>query len=196
MTSQRFAATITAQYVNPPRGNAISGNVKDTQGNSWGVPASQLYRFQPGGTYQIMYWQKAKPQGGAWNNVVSVNGEDLGERAAPQQMPAQQAQAPLPPQQPAQQPMQQPLASSPPPPSVSQHDKEMYMFIMGVVGRSMGSGKFEANDIKVLTLAASDAWKALHKAPEPPQAQTNSEAPAQGPMSEEPTPWESDEIPF
>ncbi len=32
------------------------------------------------------------------------------------------------------------------------------MFVMGVVGRAMGSGKFETQDIKLLALAAADAW--------------------------------------
>ena len=190
MTSQRFAAQIVVQYVNQPRGNAISGNVKDTAGKQWGVPQPHLWRFQPGGTYDILYWQKAGREGRVFNNVVAVNGEELGDgaggRQAPQAMPAQQAQAqqaqaPLP----QQQPIQRPLASqAPPPPAVSSHDREMYMFITGIVGRSMGSGKFEHNEIKLLTLAASDAWKALHAAPEPARPQAN---------SEEPPPWPEDD---
>lgn len=35
------------------------------------------------------------------------------------------------------------------------------MFITGVVGRAMGSGQFPATELKLLTLAAADAWAEL-----------------------------------
>ena len=35
------------------------------------------------------------------------------------------------------------------------------MFITGIVGRAMGSGQFPATEIKLLTLAAADAWADL-----------------------------------
>lgn len=41
------------------------------------------------------------------------------------------------------------------------HTQSREMFIMGCVGRAMGSGQFNATDIKVLTLAAAEAWDAL-----------------------------------
>ena len=47
------------------------------------------------------------------------------------------------------------------------------IFITGIVGRSMGSGKFTATDIKMLTLAAAEAWDALQAKPK--------EAPADDP---------------
>ena len=37
------------------------------------------------------------------------------------------------------------------------------IFITGIVGRAMGSGQFGAAEIKLLTLAASEAWEALPK---------------------------------
>jgi len=42
--------------------------------------------------------------------------------------------------------------------SNEQSDKERMMFIMGVCGRAMGSGKFDATDIRLLTMAARDAY--------------------------------------
>lgn len=41
------------------------------------------------------------------------------------------------------------------------HTQEKGMFIMGVVGRAMGSGQFSATDVKLLALAAADAWDAV-----------------------------------
>ena len=37
------------------------------------------------------------------------------------------------------------------------------IFVTGIVGRSMGSGKFDATDIKLLTLAAAEAYGAWMK---------------------------------
>lgn len=37
--------------------------------------------------------------------------------------------------------------------------KEGEMFVMGVVGRAMGSGKFDTTDVDVLTKAAVQAWR-------------------------------------
>lgn len=39
--------------------------------------------------------------------------------------------------------------------------KAREMFVMGCVGRAMGSGQFGVTDIKTLTLAAADAWDDL-----------------------------------
>lgn len=36
--------------------------------------------------------------------------------------------------------------------------KSLEMFVMGVVGRAMGSGKFDTQDIPLLTAAAVEAW--------------------------------------
>jgi len=38
-------------------------------------------------------------------------------------------------------------------------DKEEHIFITGIVGRAMGSGKFADTDIPLLTKAAKDAWR-------------------------------------
>ena len=44
-------------------------------------------------------------------------------------------------------------------------DKDKLIFVTGVVGRAMGSGSFQATDVKVLTLAALEAWSALSAKP-------------------------------
>jgi hypothetical protein len=61
------------------------------------------------------------------------------------------------------------------------------MFIMGVVGRAMGSGQFSANDIILLTREAAAAWKGRHSAaPGAPQSLQQLETPGEL----------NDEIPF
>lgn len=48
------------------------------------------------------------------------------------------------------------------------------IFVTGVTGRAMQSGKFEATDIKRLALAAQEAYRAVHGQAEP---QTDDEIP-------------------
>ena len=71
------------------------------------------------------------------------------------------------------QPPQQPTTAAAPPrpappamPARAPHDdaREEGMFVMGVVGRAMGSGHFEVNDISLLTKAAVEAWRDRHSA--------------------------------
>ena len=149
MTSQRFAATITVQYVNAPRPGQFSGSIKDAQGNYWGIPGHATHLFQPGQTYEVMYWQKQTQSGKVFNNIASVNGQELSDKAQQQPTP-----------QPQPQPRPQPTPSQP---QKEDPEKVRNMFIMGVVGRAMGSGKYDATDIKALTLAAAHAWSEHHK---------------------------------
>jgi len=48
-------ATITAQYLNPPKPGRKTGSVKDTDGQYWDVWPDKLAQMQQGGTYQIEY---------------------------------------------------------------------------------------------------------------------------------------------
>lgn len=73
-------------------------------------------------------------------------------------------------------------------------DKERDMFVTGVVGRAMGGGQFSASDIKILTLAADEAWTELvakrsgrgADATEPAQQQSNGGPPAGDPRFQRP----------
>lgn len=180
MANTEFAQEITVKYVNEPKGAAISGSVKDEDGKYWSIMKEHLGEFeggrhvlgtgyfQEGQPYQIMYWQKPGQNGMVWNNVVEANGVRLDGKTPAQPLPQvmqPQNGAPQPiPQNgaPAQQPApQQPAPQQQAPAPRPNGDKERGMFIMGVVGRAMGSGQFSVNDVKLLTLAARDAWDGL-----------------------------------
>lgn len=57
-------ATVTVQYVNPPKGNAVSGSIKDTNGDYYGVHKSALSKFAEGGRYEFDF-----STNGAFRNV-------------------------------------------------------------------------------------------------------------------------------
>lgn len=66
--------------------------------------------------------------------------------------------------QPVAQQLQAALAPQPTPAGAATPvnlDKERDMFVTGVVGRAMGGGQFSAGDIKILALAADEAWLEL-----------------------------------
>lgn len=42
-------------------------------------------------------------------------------------------------------------------------DREQSIFITGVVGRAMQSGKFDISDISSLAVAAREAWRSVHE---------------------------------
>jgi hypothetical protein len=48
-------ATVTVQYVNQPKGAAVSGSIKDANGDYYGVHKSALNRFQEGGKYEFEF---------------------------------------------------------------------------------------------------------------------------------------------
>ena len=39
------SATIVPKYVNPPRGNAKSGSIKDADGAYWGIPKDKIEHY-------------------------------------------------------------------------------------------------------------------------------------------------------
>lgn len=61
-------AEVTVQYVNPPKGRARSGSIKDTDGAYWGIewPAMQ-HSFKEGGTYKVKY-----EQNGQYRNIKDM----------------------------------------------------------------------------------------------------------------------------
>jgi hypothetical protein len=64
------------------------------------------------------------------------------------------------------------LQAGPPPTSPAKPDEAARLiFITGITGRAMGSGKFEAGDIRNLALEANEAWRALNDLAEAEAAQ-------------------------
>lgn len=163
-------ATITIQTVSPPSAGKRNWLVTDTAGTRYSAnpKIGQPLQAYVGQTLQIIW----KP--GDKVNFLEDAQLPQGGVAAPPPMPA-----------PA--PMPQPVAAPPPiytpapapiaapPAAVSEEQRQENMFVMGVVGRAMGSGSFSSNDVLLLTHAAVQAWESRHARPQPN---------AEGPFSE------------
>ena len=147
-------AQIEVQYVNPRKDNRPP-SIKDTQGNYYTLQDAALPSFQQGMQGTIGFSVNSK----GFKNAVSWNGQEL-----PQGFNTQPQQQSLP------QPAQAAMATH-----SNGADKEEGMFVMGVVGRAMGSGAFGVNDVDLLTKAAVEAWKNRHctAAPLPDAPTTN-----------------------
>lgn len=145
---------MTLQYVNDPKNpGAKYGNVKSTAGETIMVPVAMLplYRGREGQAVdiptKIATWgqgddakQVTIATGGPGAKNV-VGGPGSGWQGS-QRAPAPQQQAP-------------PYR----PPAADKDARQIY--VTGVVGRAMGSGKFTASEILVLTQAAGEAYDRL-----------------------------------
>lgn len=152
-------ATITAKYVNPPKPGRTNYSIKTPEDELYWVDPRLASQFQPGGTYQIEY--DTKTFGDRPSRVITrvvVGG------AAPEPPPPQSYGG-----------YAHPQSNHTPAPRTNGNGhrapngdaKAREMFIMGVVGRAMGSGKFEPHDISQLTNEAASAWDALQTWGEP-----------------------------
>ena len=136
-----FKESFTTQYGH--------GLVVNTDKGEWKVfGKGTAPAFSPGTPIQF----EAQKKGNSWaySNLVPMAG------AAPVQpayAPQPHAAAPAP--VPTAQPIPTGAATA-----VNPH-KEKDMFVTGVVGRAMSSGQFTVSDMKILALAADDAWDAL-----------------------------------
>lgn len=142
---------IIPKWINPPKKPGGKwGNVKDASGNVLWVPVPYLNHFQEGQPINVVTKTSDRPWGtlGHVEQIVNINGQDV----TGQQGPVQAGDRP-----------------APIPQNVPKDDKEEGMFIMGVVGRAMGSGQFGVTDILDLTQAAALAWRERHIKPEPQQ---------------------------
>lgn len=142
--------TITPRYVDAPKPGKKNWSVKDESGVLFSVPQRFASQFRVGSPVTVDY------------SVSHHNGKDFnmveGATGTPQQTPAPPPYVPpAPPPQPA--PVQHTNGHA----AANVHDKDRAMFIMGAVGRAMGSGSFSVNDVKILALAADDAWNELER---------------------------------
>jgi hypothetical protein len=134
-------------YVNQPKQGQRYGSVKFDNGMYVGVAPQDLGRFQRGQDYTLEVSQRQGRDGRTFYDLVHI---------------VSGGQQPLPVQQTAQQTYQQTAQRQSPPRSsggVSGVSNDMLIFVTGVVGRSMGSGKFGLSDIASLTAAAKDAFE-------------------------------------
>ncbi len=138
-------ATISISQVYPPGAGKTNWAIVGGDGVRYSVPPAFANQLQTGQSVSLEY------------KVNSFNGKDIRmvEKVSFMNAPAQQ---------PAPQVVQPPRQVAPPPPQQQPHGlrtQSKEMFIMGCVGRAMGSGQFGVTDIYALTLAASQAWDAL-----------------------------------
>ena len=169
---------VTPQYVNPPkRQGGKYGNIKLQDGTLYMVPAHALANFQPGMVanidFSVQNWGQPGQQQ-PFNVVTAINGVPVTGQAGPVQGGDRPA---------------------PTPQNVPQSDKEEGMFIMGVVGRAMGSGQFGMDDILGLTQRAALAWKKRHESAGVPDSTYGLEPPPGDPNAP-PDHDPRDEIPF
>lgn len=127
-------ATITVKKLTPPRGPGKSGGAQDSSGSWWDVWPGKVVLAE-GVTYDIEY------------STREYNGKNYHtiQKASSKVTPA----------------VVQSNGHAPAPPRAANDSR--LIFITGIVGRAMGSGSFTSQDIKLLTLAAAEAWEALPK---------------------------------
>jgi hypothetical protein len=128
------------KYVNAPkREGGKFGNIKMETGETFFVTAGNLNRFKVG--MEIEPPSKAEKWG---DNVVQVIPAHYDPAANTNAAPA----------------------STPPAPGHNSRqsgsvDKDAMIFVTGIVGRAMGSGKFDTQDIPLLSKAAVAAWNEI-----------------------------------
>ena len=141
-------ASVTPKYVNPPKPGKTLGSIKDQGDVLWLCEPGLLGSFSPGKPITVEY-ETMKFRDGTERPKITgvVHGTTNGSA------PAQEA----------------------PRGNGHQPNQGREIFITGVVGRAMGSGKFGADDIYPLAVAALTAWERVSNQPLPapkPQAET------------------------
>lgn len=143
---------VTPQFINgPKKEGGKHGSIKTAEYKYISVPVSHLHEFQKGVRAFIV--METTPEG--YHNFVGFAHE------APRQQPQAHQESyqgyQERPRQPAPQRREAPQAR-PPAPMHSANPEGRDIFITGVTGRAMGSGKFTSMDILTLTLAAAAAY--------------------------------------
>lgn len=131
---------IVAMYVNNAKPDKKFGSIVDPDGNKFMLPVGMQDAFRAGQTYDVPTSNKKWGQ----DAVVVIEGRPGAAGSTGPATPAPNAN--------------QQTAPSPPRTNGAL-GKEGEMFVMGVVGRAMGSGKFDVTDIDLLTKAAVQAWR-------------------------------------
>jgi hypothetical protein len=132
--------TITPKYVNPPKEGKKYGSLKTDDGVQYAAPPSVTSACEPGVPVTIE-WEGQTWGGNPVMVVRRVVGAQHGHNGGAHPHP---------------QPNGNGRHSA-----AGGDAKAREMFIMGVVGRAMGSGQFEASHIYDLTAAAAKAWDAV-----------------------------------
>jgi len=129
-------AQINIKYVNPAKPDKKFGSLVDVDGTKYMCPANMVSQFRAGTTVDVPVQQSK------WGvdlvNVIAGHAQATAPSTA--------------------------AWSKPQPPVVSvaatgsMDRKDALIFITGLVGRAMGSGKFLASDMETLTNEAIKSW--------------------------------------
>jgi hypothetical protein len=130
---------ITVAFVNRPNKNPKFGSIKGEDGRYYDIDAHMVDKYRKGMTFDAPV--KEREYGGKTYYSIPSSFDPAGGQAAP---PAPNGQASPAPPRPAS--------------NGNTHSTPRQMFIMGVVGRAMGSGTFQPADIELLTQKAGEAW--------------------------------------
>jgi len=132
------------KYVNQPKKpDGKFGNIRSDDGETYFVNVGCLNKYRVGMEIEPPFDNKK------W-------GQDVVKVIPPHYDPSAGGAPPQPP------PLNGSYNQTPAPPPARTNGalgKEGEMFVMGVVGRAMGSGKFDPTDVDVLTKAAVQAWR-------------------------------------
>ena len=136
---------INIKYVNPAKDEKKYGSIVGTDQTRYMVPAGMVHQFQTGSTVDVP--TKTEKWGESIVTIVAghANGSPSPPPPAPRPAPAPSLGSGLAPVNAV-------------PPIGTAMDKDALIFVTGLVGRSMGSGKFASGDMSDLTHEALKAW--------------------------------------
>lgn len=176
--SENTYSFIRVQYVNPRQGNRPA-SIKDANGVFYTVSDAAVGYFQPGAEGDLGYYVNQR----GYNVATAWNGQQLprGDGQPPTRSPASAQQRQPPQQQPPQQ-QRPPQQRSADPQGAAKAEE---MFVMGVVGRAMGSGKFGVADIADLAREATTAWKQRNNPVPPPSVYDGDPGPIDSDVNDE-----------
>lgn len=143
-------ATFTPKFLNPPKGNARSATIKDTDGGFWGCHPGDLSKFQVNVPVTVDYVTRTGNDGRTYYNITSIIGQQ-----APGNPQAGQAQRPAQFRGPAQQ--SRPNGQfKPRDPQESEN-----IFICGVVNQAIAHQSYPLDSASLAALVANAraAWR-------------------------------------
>ena len=141
---------INIKYVNPAKDEKKYGSIVGTDQTRYMVPAGMVHQFQTGSTVDVP--TKTERWGESIVTIVAGHANGSPSPPPPAPRPAPYAPAPAP-------SLGSGLAPvNAVPPIGTAMDKDALIFVTGLVGRSMGSGKFASGDMSDLTHEALKAW--------------------------------------
>ena len=150
------------KYINDPKPGGKYGSIKTAQGITIMVPPDLLPGFRVGMSCEISTKQQTWGTGTPDERLVTIATSGPTGPVQAQGVQAGYQGANQGPANPRPNTGFQPrVVQGGGRPGEAQPDQARHIFITGVVGRAMGSGKFTASEIPVLTQAAGEAYDRL-----------------------------------